>query len=100
MPFFPDVLGKALRPRFSNIRRSSSALHAQSKIVAPGPGSKSNAIVVGREKSSALESRIWTSKDARLAIQTSEAASSIVQKSTFPGRETRGTEAVFIHFGW
>ena len=76
MPFEPDVFGNACEAEKSNARRSSSATRAHSTIVAGGPGSRSNAIIVGLSMSGARAIGVCSSRSARFASHTSVGRSS------------------------
>ena len=97
MPFEPLVLGKLCSSQVSNSSRSSSATSAHSTIVAGGPGSRSNASVVGFSMSCFFESEVCSSRSARLASQTSVGRSLQSTKSIV--RPRAGTGTVFTQSG-
>ena len=97
MPFEPDVFGNASSPRCSNAARSSSATCAHSTIVAGGPGSRSNAIIVGWSISGARAIGVCISRSARFASHTSVGRSSHRQKSMSPSLRPDQTAAVRTH---
>ena len=99
MPFEPDVFGNASRSQKSNARRSSSATRAHSTIVAGGPGSRSNATIVGCSISGARAIGVCSSRSARLASQTIVGRSWQRQKSMLPSLRPDQTDAVCTHSG-
>ena len=70
VPFEPEVLGKLCRPKCSKISRSHMPTCAHCTMLAGGPGSRSNTIMVGHSISFASESEGCSSMAARFAIQT------------------------------
>src|SRR6266567_9206110 len=97
MPFEPLVLGKLSSFRSLKTSRSQSATWEHWTIVAGAPGSRSNAIIVGRLMSLFFESDVCSSRSARLAAQTRVGRSLARQKSIVLPRA--GTGVVFTQLG-
>src|SRR5688572_17341693 len=99
MPFEPEVLGYASRPRSVNILRRARATVQHSTMLVDGPGSRSNAAAFGRSRFFPDDSEACSSRSARLAIHTRLGRSSMLQKSMVFFWRSLWIGMVFIHFG-